>query len=168
MGESHTSDSVAKGRRFLDTPKPDAFERRPLDWRVLADGEPPARDWAVDHWLGMAHVTLLAVLGGIGKTLLAQMLASALALGRAFVDGVPEPRTVLMWAAEDDHDELWRRQAEIARHFGAGLEQFAGRLFVESFVDRDCTLMEPILAADWSGHPCMRSFVSRRMTIEPM
>ena len=84
MGESHTSDSVAKGRRFLDTPKPDAFERRPLDWRVLADGEPPARDWAVDHWLGMAHVTLLAGLGGIGKTLLAQMLASALALGRAF------------------------------------------------------------------------------------
>src|SRR5437773_12022409 len=108
MGESHTSDSVAKGRRFLDTPKPDAFERRPLDWRILADGEPPQRDWAIDHWLGMAYVTLLAGLGGIGKTLLAQMLGSAIALGRPFIDVIPKPRTVLAWWTEDDHDEIRR------------------------------------------------------------
>ena len=41
------------------------YRRRPLDWRTLADGEPPLRDWAIDHWVGMGHVTLLAGKGGV-------------------------------------------------------------------------------------------------------
>jgi AAA domain-containing protein len=139
MSASHAS--VANGN-VLDAMGSDAFERRPLDWRTLADGEPPQRDWAIDHWLGMAYVTLLAGLGGIGKTLLAQMLGSALALGRPFIDAIHKPRTVLAWWTEDDHDEIWRRQVAIAAHFGVGLEQFAGRFIVESFADRDAMLLD--------------------------
>lgn len=118
------------------------FERKPLRWSTLALGPPPPRDWAIAYWLGMAHVTLLAGKGGIGKTLIAQQLGSALALGRPFIDEIPKPRKVLMWAAEDDHDEIWRRQVDIAAHFGVGLEAFAGNFIVESFADRDCTLMD--------------------------
>ena len=118
------------------------FQRRPLDWLRLADGEPPERDWAIAHWLGMGHVTLLAGLGGIGKTLLGQMIGSALAIQRPFIDDVPRARRVLMWAAEDDHDELWRRQVAIAEHFGVGIEQFQGCFTVESYADRDCTVMD--------------------------
>ena len=125
-----------------EIPATASYDRRPLDWSALADGEPPPRDWAIDHWLGMGHATLLAGLGGIGKTLIAQQIGSALALGRPFIDAVHRPRTVLMWAAEDDHDELWRRQSAIAAHMGVGLEQFAGKLIVESFADRDCTVMD--------------------------
>jgi hypothetical protein len=119
-----------------------SFERHPLRWNTLALGSPPPRDWAISHWLGMAHVTLLAGIGGVGKTLLAQMMASALALGSAFIDEIPRPRKVLMWAAEDDHDEIWRRQVDIATHLGVGLEAFAVNLMIESFADRDCTLMD--------------------------
>lgn len=81
--------------------------RRPLDWKRLADLEPPDRDWAIEGWLGMGHVTLLAGLGGIGKTLLAQAVGSALARGRQYIDTVPQPRRVLMWAAEDDEGHVW-------------------------------------------------------------
>lgn len=123
------------------------YTRRPLDWTRLADLEPPDRDWAIEGWLGMGHVTLLAGLGGIGKTLLAQAVGSALALGRQYIDTVPQPRRVLMWAAEDDDNELWRRQLAIAAHFRAPLSDFADAFTVESFADRDCTLMD----ADLSG-----------------
>ena len=50
------------------------------EWSTLALGPPPERDWAISHWLGMGHVTLLAGKGGIGKTLIAQQLGSALPL----------------------------------------------------------------------------------------
>jgi len=121
---------------------PSGFERQPLDWGVLADGEPPQRDWAIQGWLGKGHVTLLAGLGGIGKTLLAQQIGSALCLPRQFIDDIPRALRVLCWLAEDDHDEIWRRQGPIAAHFNATLADFAGKLIVESFADRDCTLMD--------------------------
>jgi len=121
---------------------PQGYERQPLAWDELVAMEPPPRDWAIQGWLGMGHTTLLAGLGGIGKTLLGQMIGSALAIGRTFVDEVSTPRRVLFWAAEDDHDELWRRQVAIAAHFGVPLTVFVKNLIVESFADRDCTLMD--------------------------
>ena len=129
-----------------DTPRggPDhrSLERRSLDWRLLATQTVPPRDWAIRGWLGMGHATLLAGLGGIGKTLLGQMIGSALALGRPYLDETPKPRRVLFWAAEDDNDEPWRRQEAIAGHFGVPLQSFADLLTVESFADRDCTLLD--------------------------
>ena len=35
-----------------------------------------------------------------------------------------------MWACEDDHDELWRRQIALARWCNAGLEEFHERLII--------------------------------------
>src|SRR5262249_11103405 len=123
--------------------------------RVLCDGEPPARDWAIQGWLGMGHTTLLAGVGGIGKSLLAQGIASALALGRAYIDAVPAARRVLGWWGDDDHDEMWRRQLAIARRFGVSLEHFADNLVVESFADRDCTLMDVDLGGRLAKTPML-------------
>lgn len=97
---------------------------RALDWPDLAGKEPPERRWAMRGWLGFGHITLLVGSGGIGKTLIAQQAASCMALGRSFIGEVTEPLKCLMWACEDDHDELWRRQVAIARWAKAGLEQF--------------------------------------------
>lgn len=105
-------------------------KRPPLDWPALAGREPPERRWAIKGWLGFGHVTLMVGSGGIGKTLLAQQMASCLALGREFIADVPSKLKCLMWACEDDHDELWRRQVALARWCGAGLEAFADGLVI--------------------------------------
>lgn len=97
----------------------------PLNWPVLADQEPPKRRWAIEGWLGYGHTTLLVGAGGIGKTLIAQQVGSALVLGQQFIEPIASQQRVLMWACEDDHDELWRRQVSIARHFKRGLEEFS-------------------------------------------
>lgn len=87
-----------------------------LDWTVLYElGDPPPRQWAEAGWIGRGHVTLMAGTGGIGKTLLAQQWASCWALGRRMLGENGPPLRTLMWACEDDHDELWRRQLAIAR-----------------------------------------------------
>lgn len=96
----------------------------PLDWPKLAPHKAPDRLWAIKGWLGYGHATLLVGPGGIGKTLLSQQMGSCLALSRPFIEQIERPHRVLMWACEDDHDELWRRQEKIARWCKAGLEEF--------------------------------------------
>lgn len=106
---------------------------RALDWAALAQQQPPGREWAIDHWLGMGHVTLLAGAGGTGKTSVAQAMASCLALGHDYLDSVPKVRRILFWACEDDTAELWRRQIAIATGMGVSLADFANKLFLHSY-----------------------------------
>ena len=101
-----------------------------LNWPFLAPLTPPERKWAIKGWIGFGHVTLLVGSGGIGKTLLAQQIGSCLALGRPFIEEVPSSFNCLMWACEDDHDELWRRQIAISRWCKAGLEEFHKKLTI--------------------------------------
>lgn len=108
-------------------------DRSPLDWSVLAKLTPPVRDWIVDRWFPANEVTLFSGPGGIGKTGVAQALGSCVALQREYLDYVPKPRRVLMWAGEDDPGELHRRQIAIAAALGVSLEEFAGKLFLESY-----------------------------------
>lgn len=114
-------------------PKPDApkAQGRPaLDWQDLSTKTPPDRRWALKGWFGFGHTTLLVGAGGIGKTLLAQQLASCMAIGNTFIDEVPETIKTLMWACEDDHDELWRRQIAISHWLKSPLESFAENLTI--------------------------------------
>lgn len=102
-----------------------------MKWGSLAGGLPPSRSWVIDHWLGF-HLTLIAGRGGIGKTLLAQMIGTALGIGRDFLDRVERPLRSLLWACEDDHDELWRRQLPINDYFGIGMDAIDGKFLAES------------------------------------
>jgi hypothetical protein len=111
-----------------------------LDWAVLETQTPPERQWAIDHWLGMGHVTLFAGAGGTGKTGTAQAMGSCLALQREYLDYVPAPCRVLLWACEDDADELWRRQAAIARWLKVPLSAFSDCFFVHSYDGRQVEL----------------------------
>src|SRR3990167_11538344 len=96
--------------------QPSASEHVPqhnyLHWNALDGLEPPPFDWLLDHWLSW-HPTLLAGRGGIGKSLLVQQLGTALACGLPTWCVAAAPVNVLYWACEDDHDQLWRRQAKI-------------------------------------------------------
>lgn len=108
-------------------------KREPLRWDDLDGKRAPEREWAIDHWLPMGHVTLLAGAAGAGKTLLAQALASCVCLQREYLDYVPQPRRVLMWACEDEHDELWRRQEAIAKALNVPLASFDDKLVMFSY-----------------------------------
>lgn len=118
-------------------------ERKPLDWKALHFQTPPERDWVIPHWLGCGYVTLLAGPGGVGKSLLAQQIASHIATGTPFIEPIPKARKVLVWAGEDDHDEVWRRQMNIAEVMGTDLTAYDD-LIIESFAGRSCTLVETV------------------------
>jgi RecA-family ATPase len=116
-------------------------KRSPIDWAELTKrGEPPARRWAIGGWWGFGHSTSMVGSGGIGKTLVAQQMASCLALGRKFIGDVAAPLRILMWACEDDSDELWRRQLAIARWLGVPLSDFADNLIIEPRAGLENTL----------------------------
>lgn len=94
--------------------------RRHMDWPTLAQGDAPPFEWLIPHWLSW-HPTLLSGRGSIGKSLLAQQLATALATGTPFIGQACPPMRVLCWMCEDEHDELWRRQERICASMGIAL-----------------------------------------------
>lgn len=85
----------------------------------LAGIEPPPRQWIVNEWLPRGTATLLPGPGGIGKSLLAQQLQTATALGASFLGLDTTPCKSLAFYCEDDADELHRRGNSICYHYSA-------------------------------------------------
>lgn len=77
--------------------------------------DPPPRDWMVEGCFLKGHVGLISGIGGVGKSLLMQQLATCATMGLPWL-GIPLKRgRALMLACEDDDDELHRRQRDINR-----------------------------------------------------
>ena len=84
--------------------------------------DPPDREWIIDGWLPVGTVTSLYGTGGVGKTLLAQLLQSAVGTGRPFLGIDTKQCKVLSVFCEDDGDELHRRQVCINTSMGIGMQ----------------------------------------------
>jgi RecA-family ATPase len=76
------------------------------------------RTWILPEWVPLHATTALYGDGGVGKSLLAMMLMTAVATGKPFL-GLPvrQGKTLGLFC-EDTRDELHRRQAEINRVLG--------------------------------------------------
>lgn len=113
-----------------------------LLWKDFIGRDPPARQWIIPHWIPAQHVTLLSGRGGVGKSLLAQHLGSALSTGAPYLEPLSAHK-VLMWAAEDDADELWRRQVNISFHLESPFQTLTN-FTLRSCVGCDVTLAAPL------------------------
>jgi RecA-family ATPase len=90
------------------------FEGRPV----------PERRWFIPGWVPMDRVSGLYGESTVGKTLLAQMLMTATALGRPWLGlNVRQGRTLGIFC-EDDLAELHIRQAAINAHYGCDFGDF--------------------------------------------
>ena len=90
-----------------------------------------------------ANITLLTGHGSTGKTTLGLQLAGAVALGRGWLNHMPEHGAVMVVCCEDDEEELHRRLACIARHFGAPLGAFRDRFHIVSLAGHEAVLATP-------------------------
>jgi RecA-family ATPase len=115
-------------------------KKAPLQWDDLSSKTPPVRQWALPDWLGMGYVTLFSGAGGMGKTSIAQAMGSCIALQRDYLADPAQPRKVLMWACEDDEDELWRRQLAIANALKCPLSDFKDQFILQSYDGEDVEL----------------------------
>lgn len=132
-GGSNLTVFVPNGRLPALGPPP----LRAMDWAKLHGLDPPWRSFVVPEWLPRGVVTSLYGTGGVGKSLLAQLLGTATAAGLPFL-GLRTARTpVVALFGEDDGNELWRRQHRINSWYGIGMLELAdfaahGRLGMEN------------------------------------
>ena len=90
-------------------------------------GPIPDREWVMDGWFPARTVSMLFGAGGVGKTLLMQQFANAVADGEQFLGVDTTKMPVLSVMCEDDADEVKRRQLSINQarsidEFGAAPE----------------------------------------------
>lgn len=110
----------------------------PITWQ---DKPVPRRRWIVEQWIPHGSVTLLTGDGGVGKSLLAQMLITSCALDRQWL-GLPTIACKAIGVfCEDEPDELIRRQAAINEAFDVEMGDLE-RMKMISRVGYDNVLVE--------------------------
>lgn len=115
--------------------QPEAAEQEQRDPGLLPlidmaawQGDPPARVSLWGDWLPIRQTTMLTGRGGIGKSLLEQMLCTCIALGRPFLGMETRQTNTLYVTCEDDADELWRRQDAINDALAVSRADVIGKL----------------------------------------
>ena len=103
----------------------------PFDWEGK---KAPHRQFIIPGWIVRGAAGLLSGQEGVGKSLIAQQMATCAALGVPFV-GLEIARVNAMYVTcEDPLDELWRRQESINAALGCRMSDLRGRLKLHSLV----------------------------------
>lgn len=87
----------------------------PDEWEGL---EPPPREWVIEDTAPKGTLTLFSGDGGLGKSLLCQMLQTSAALGEPWLGVNVRQCASVGFYCEDDAAELQRRQDSIMDYFG--------------------------------------------------
>ena len=119
----------------------------PVPFADLAHAEPPAPLYWWDGYVPAGLVTLLSAHGGVGKSLVALMLAICVALGLQLF-GVPTRRgRVLFFSAEDGPELMRYRLALVCKHLQVNAAALEGWLHI-----LDASSGEPVLFREMSAH----------------
>lgn len=130
------ADNVAVLRPFAPYPEEAPLNDGPLpgvcnpsDWI----GEHiPQRRFIIPGWIIRGSCGLLSGQEGVGKSLLAQQMATCAALGRSFLGlDIARVKTIYI-TCEDPMDELWRRQEDINKALDITMAELDGRLLLVS------------------------------------
>jgi RecA-family ATPase len=102
------------------------------DLAAWQHGAAPDRQWVLQDWLPHCQATYLTGPGSAGKSLLAQQLATCVALGVPFMGVSTRQSNAMYLTCEDDLDELHRRQVGICGALGVDMAALAGNLHLVS------------------------------------
>lgn len=101
----------------------------PGDW---SGKDAPVRQFIIPGWIIRGSCGLLSGQEGVGKSLIAQQMATCAALGLPFLGLDITSCPVVYITCEDPTDELWRRQEDINRSLGIDMSDLDGRLLLVS------------------------------------
>lgn len=121
---------------FAPYPEDQPPEDPPLPGTVLPcewSGRPaPHREFIIPGWIARNSCGLLSGQEGVGKSLLAQQMATCAPAGLPFL-GLEIARTKAIYiTCEDPIDELWRRQEDINRSLGITMDSIGDSLMLVS------------------------------------
>lgn len=123
----HGSPSISSGWPVV---RASSFQGKPV----------PVRQWCIPDWVPDHVVTLLSGDGGTGKSLFAMQLATCCAIGSPFMGMELGRRKVLYLAAEDDLDELHRRQQDINQGLQIDFSDLDDQLWFRTLKGEDALL----------------------------
>src|SRR3954447_6935730 len=110
-----TIDEMLRGARRKGAESAQELDLRFVNPTGLQDQPIPERQWIVPDWIPCGVATGLYGPGGYGKSLLAQQLLTATAIGRPWI-GLPVTNVRSLGGfCEGEPEELHRRQAGINR-----------------------------------------------------
>lgn len=137
-------------------------ESGPDDW----DGkQAPPREFVLQGWIARGAAGLLGGQDGVGKSLLAQMLATCAAAGVPFL-GLPLERCRSIYiTCEDPTDEMHRRQESINASLGLKMSDLSGWLKTHSLKGEMGNEMAVFNAAGQMS-PTMRYHQIRRTALD--
>lgn len=128
-----------KAKRPEPEPTPIALPAY-VDFSALDSKPPPPRRWVIPDWIPRGAVTNLDGPGGVGKSLLAQQLETAVSTGSPLFGKLPERGPAIGFFCEDDNDELARRQIRILATMGRSAMS-ADMLYLEGRAGQDNCLV---------------------------
>jgi RecA-family ATPase len=120
-------------------------------------GKAEEREWIVKDWIPKDATTSIYGDGGVGKSLIIQQLATAAASNNPWLGMPVMPLNVLYIAAEDDRQELHRRQDAIDSELGIPFRGTLKNLHLWPRVGHDNLL----ITFDLAGKPTQTPLVNR-------
>jgi len=105
----------------------------PTEFEVIDPSLIPKRRWIYGTHYIRGYVSVLASMGGVGKTSMQQVESCAIALGKPLLEEpVREQCNVWVINGEDPYEEMQRRFAAIFIHYGIKPKDIRGKLFLDA------------------------------------